>query len=130
MLAKIIVHGKDRADALDKLTRALAGTEIAGLETNRDFLLGICETDTFMKARVDTGWLDRMKPPALGWRRVRPADELTLALAALQAIAERGKLADARAARSQDPYSPCVQDRRLAADRPGPSGYFSGRHHR
>ena len=106
MLAKIIVHGKDRADALDKLTRALAGTEIAGLETNRDFLLGICETDIFKTAKVDTGWLDRMKPPPLGWRRVRPADELTLALATLHVMAERGKLADCRAARSQDPHSP------------------------
>ncbi|MEX2311952.1 MAG: biotin/lipoyl-containing protein, partial [Rhodospirillales bacterium] len=106
MLAKIIVHGKDRAEALDKLTQALSDTEIAGLETNRDFLLGICETDTFKKAKVDTGWLDRMKPPPLGWRRVRPADELTLALAALHVIGERGKLAQCRAAGSADPYSP------------------------
>ena len=106
MIAKIIVHGADRADALSKLQTALGGTQIAGLETNLDFLLGISAHEKFQNARIDTGWLDRMKPPALGWRRVYPADERALALAALHVIRARGHAACRRAARSADPFSP------------------------
>jgi len=106
MIAKIIVHGADRAEALAKLEAALATTEIAGLETNLDFLLGIAATEKFQMAKIDTGWLDRMKPPALGWRRVHPADERALAVAALTVIAERGAAAQRRAENSGDPHSP------------------------
>ncbi|MEQ8321306.1 MAG: acetyl/propionyl/methylcrotonyl-CoA carboxylase subunit alpha [Rhodospirillales bacterium] len=106
MIAKIIVHGTDRPDALQKLQAALAGTQIAGLETNLDFLLGISADDKFVKAKVDTGWLDRMKPPELGWRRVHPADRSALAIAALAVIRERGAAACRRAEGSGDPYSP------------------------
>ncbi len=106
MIAKIIVHGADRADALSKLQAALSKTHIAGLETNLDFLLGISADETFVNARVDTGWLDRMKPPPLGWRRVVPADETSLAIAALSVIRERGIAACRRAERSGDPFSP------------------------
>jgi len=106
MIAKIIVHGADRAEALSKLQTALGGTRIAGLETNLDFLLGISADDKFVKARIDTGWLDRMKPPKAGWRRVHKADSRALALAALSVICERGRAACRRAARSGDPYSP------------------------
>jgi len=106
MIAKIIVHGTDRADALSKLQTALGGTQIAGLETNLDFLLGISADAKFVKAKVDTGWLDRMKPPKQGWRRVRKADATALALAALSVIRERGTAACRRAARSGDPFSP------------------------
>ncbi len=106
MIAKIIVHGTDRADALTKLQAALSRTEIAGCETNLDFLLGISADEKFVKAKIDTGWLDRMKPPPLGWRRVRPASETSLAIAALAVIRERGIAACQRAERSGDPYSP------------------------
>ncbi len=106
MIAKIIVHGADRDDALSKLQAALSKTHIAGIETNLDFLLGVSSDETFVKAKVDTGWLDRMKPPSLGWRRVTPADETSLAIAALAVINERGVAAQARAARSGDPHSP------------------------
>jgi 3-methylcrotonyl-CoA carboxylase alpha subunit len=106
MIAKIIVHGADRATALNKLQAALSGTQIAGLETNLDFLLGITEDEKFRNAKVDTGWLDRTKPPARGWRRVHPANEASLALAALHVIKARGVAACVRAARSGDPFSP------------------------
>lgn len=38
MLAKVIAHGTDRADALDKLADALAATRIDGIETNLGLL--------------------------------------------------------------------------------------------
>lgn len=106
MIAKIIVHAADRATALDKLQAALSATRIGGLETNRDFLLGITESGPFRKGQIDTGWLDRIKAPKEGWRRVCPADTDALVMATLHVIAERGRAACRRAARSGDPYSP------------------------
>ncbi|MGJ3261448.1 MAG: acetyl/propionyl/methylcrotonyl-CoA carboxylase subunit alpha [Rhodospirillales bacterium] len=106
MIAKIVVHGADRDDALGKLSAALAQTRIAGCETNLDFLLGVSADDKFVRAKIDTGWLDRLKPPPLGWRRVMPADRTSLAIAALAVIRERGHAASLRAERSGDPYSP------------------------
>lgn len=106
MIAKIIVHGVDRADALGKLQRALVATEIAGLETNLDFLLGITETPQFQKPKIDTSWLDRLKPPKAGWRRVQMATPEIIAIAALHEIAKRGHAACLRAAKSEDSFSP------------------------
>ena len=106
MIAKIIVHGEDRVDALAKLQRALIATEIAGLETNLDFLLGISETPQFQKPKIDTSWLDRLKAPKGGWRRVQKATLEAIAIAALHEIAKRGYAACMRAAKSDDSFSP------------------------
>ncbi len=38
MLGKLIVHGATRAQAMDRLVAALAGTQVLGLPTNRAFL--------------------------------------------------------------------------------------------
>jgi acetyl/propionyl-CoA carboxylase alpha subunit len=38
MIAKLVAHGTDRTEALDRLAAALASTEVAGIETNLSFL--------------------------------------------------------------------------------------------
>ncbi|MDA8637609.1 acetyl/propionyl/methylcrotonyl-CoA carboxylase subunit alpha [Rhodospirillales bacterium] len=106
MLAKIVVHGPDRDAALATLHRALADTEIAGVETNLDFLLGVSQTKHFSKANIDTGWLDKAKAPKGGWSRARAADDIGLVQAAMHVLRERGLAACARAAISQDRFSP------------------------
>lgn len=106
MLAKIIVHGPDRNTALSTLHRALVDTEIAGVETNLDFLLGISQTKQFIKAKIDTGWLDKIKTPKSGWSRARPADDMAFIQAAMFILRERGLAACERAAASEDQFSP------------------------
>jgi urea carboxylase len=59
MLAKIIVHGKDRADALAKLDAALAGSAVSGIETNLEYLRGIVAGDVFRAGKMTTGYLAR-----------------------------------------------------------------------
>ncbi|CAA7616637.1 urea carboxylase [Magnetospirillum sp. UT-4] len=54
MLAKIIVTGADRADALDRLRRALADTHVYGIETNLDYLSAIAASDMLAAGRVST----------------------------------------------------------------------------
>lgn len=66
-LAKIIVHGKDRNDALKKLRQALNETAISGCITNIDYLRSIANSQMFETAKVATKVLDSYdyKPTAL-----------------------------------------------------------------
>jgi len=57
MIAKLIVHGDDRAAALAKLARALADTRIAGLETNLDYLRQLAADPVFAAGTQTTAYL-------------------------------------------------------------------------
>ncbi len=57
MLAKIIVHGEDRAAALTKLRDALRECEIAGIETNLEYLRQVCDDPVFASGGVTTSYL-------------------------------------------------------------------------
>jgi 3-methylcrotonyl-CoA carboxylase alpha subunit len=59
MIAKLIVHGEDRAQALARLDAALAETRIVGLATNVQFLRRVLGTDSFARARLDTALITR-----------------------------------------------------------------------
>ncbi|MEM9523019.1 MAG: biotin carboxylase N-terminal domain-containing protein [Pseudomonadota bacterium] len=83
MIAKLIVHGPTRRAALNRLERALAGTQVAGTVTNLAFLRALARHEDFAHGGVDTGLIDRevaalSTPPA-------PCSR-TLALAALGAM--------------------------------------------
>jgi urea carboxylase len=58
MLAKLIVHGADRADALSRLAHALARTRLSGIATNLDYLRQIVNDPEFQAGRVSTRFLD------------------------------------------------------------------------
>ncbi|RYY74861.1 MAG: urea carboxylase [Gammaproteobacteria bacterium] len=58
MLAKIIVHGEDRDDALQKLSNALAGTEIYGIETNLSYLRTLLKDETLLQGKMTTRYLN------------------------------------------------------------------------
>jgi propionyl-CoA carboxylase alpha chain len=65
MLAKVIAHGRTRADAARRLARALRDAEIHGLTTNRDLLVAILREPDFLAGATDTGYLTRHEPAAL-----------------------------------------------------------------
>lgn len=54
LLAKLIVKGRDRAEALSNLRLALEATSLYGIETNLDYLAAIAATDMFSEAKVST----------------------------------------------------------------------------
>ena len=66
MLAKVIAHGRTRADAARRLARALQTAEIHGVTTNRDLLVAILREPDFLAGATDTGYLTRHEPAALG----------------------------------------------------------------
>jgi 3-methylcrotonyl-CoA carboxylase alpha subunit len=59
MIAKVIAHGPDRDQALDRLAQALAGTVVAGPKTNVAFLKALCEAEGFRSGPFDTGFIER-----------------------------------------------------------------------
>ena len=59
MIAKLIVHGSTREEALARLDAALAQVQIVGVSTNVQFLRGILATESFSKANLDTALIER-----------------------------------------------------------------------
>jgi len=57
LLAKLIVHGGDRPDALRRLNTALSRCHIRGVECNLGLHSALLETDDFHQGGVHTGWL-------------------------------------------------------------------------
>ena len=65
MLAKVIAHGRTRADAARRLARALDRAEIHGVTTNRGLLVAILREPDFLAGGTDTGYLTRHDPAVL-----------------------------------------------------------------
>jgi 3-methylcrotonyl-CoA carboxylase alpha subunit len=59
MIAKVIATAETRALAIARLSQALREFDIAGIRTNRAFLLQIVESDAFRDGAIDTAYLDR-----------------------------------------------------------------------
>jgi acetyl/propionyl-CoA carboxylase alpha subunit len=74
MLAKIIAHGRDRAEALDRLTAALDRTVILGLTTNLRFLRWLVREPAIRDGAARTDTLERIWPPDDWDRRARIPD--------------------------------------------------------
>jgi acetyl-CoA carboxylase biotin carboxylase subunit len=59
MLGKLIASGRDRRQAIARLSRALSEYDVVGIKTSLPFFQALtCDPD-FLEARFDTGWLDR-----------------------------------------------------------------------
>ena len=117
MIAKLIVHGDDRQQALARLDAALAQTRIVGLATNVQFLRRVLATDSFAQARLDTALITREHARLFEHPGVSPE----LALAAASAHAWLDDL-DAQASRGcawvdpwarRDGFQPHGQSRRV-----------------
>jgi propionyl-CoA carboxylase alpha chain len=81
MLAKVIAHGRTRADAARRLARVLEKAEIHGVTTNRDLLVAILREPGFLAGATDTGYLTRHDPAALAASAVKATATHALAAA-------------------------------------------------
>ncbi|CAN7241927.1 acetyl/propionyl/methylcrotonyl-CoA carboxylase subunit alpha [Variovorax sp. LjRoot290] len=97
MIAKLIVHGATREEALARLDAALAQTHIVGVATNVQFLRGILCTDSFAHAKLDTALIERERAVLFD------QEALGLPLAAAASIAHT--LLEEGASASTDPFS-------------------------
>ena len=97
MIAKLIVWGETRQQALAKLDAALAATHIVGLQTNVQFLRHVLASDSFAQARLDTALIPRER--AQLFQQDRLGRDMAVAAAVAQTV-----LAE-RAAETSDPFS-------------------------
>ena len=97
MVAKLIVVGADRAQALARLDAALAQTHIVGLHTNVQFLRYVARSPSFVDANLDTALIPREE--AVLFRQ----EPVGLAVAVAASVAER--LIAERRLEQADPFS-------------------------
>ena len=97
MVAKLIVHGATRAEALAKLDAALAATRIVGLATNVQFLRHVVRSDAFATAKLDTALIPREAANLFGQDKV--GRDLAVAAAVAQTLVHE------KAGEGKDPFS-------------------------
>ncbi len=97
MVAKLIVHGDTREQALARLDEALAQTHIVGLATNVQFLRRVARTDSFARANLDTALIPREQAVLFH------QESVGLPLAAAAAVAQA--VLNERASEGVDPFS-------------------------
>ena len=59
MIAKIIVHGKDRNESIAKMKSSIAELVVDGIKTNADFILKILEDEDFKNNNYDTSFISK-----------------------------------------------------------------------
>ncbi len=66
MISKLAVHGRNRAEAIDRMRRALMEYEVGGIKTTLPFFREIMEDEEFIAGNLDTGFIanfnERNKP--------------------------------------------------------------------
>jgi 3-methylcrotonyl-CoA carboxylase alpha subunit len=97
MIAKLIVWGENRAQALARLDAALRDTHLVGLHNNVAFLRRVAATHAFATADLDTALIERERAVLFGQPPLAPE------LAAAGVVARL--LADERAAEGADPWT-------------------------
>jgi 3-methylcrotonyl-CoA carboxylase alpha subunit len=97
MIAKLIVHGGTREQALARLDEALAQTHIVGLSTNVQFLRHVVRSPSFAQANLDTALIPREEAVLFN------QEPVGLPLAVASAVAQA--LIQEQAAEDADPFS-------------------------
>jgi acetyl-CoA/propionyl-CoA carboxylase biotin carboxyl carrier protein len=95
MLAKVIVRGGDRSQAISRLVEALRSTEILGVTTNVGFLRRLLDDEDVRSGDIDTGLIERRAPTLVAG----PAGEEIVVVAGLLEAQPHGTAPD-------DPWRP------------------------
>lgn len=97
MVAKLIIWGADRAQALARLEAALRDTHIVGLNTNVAFLRRVVQSKAFSQADLDTALIERERETLFGPSKL-PLEVAAAGVAALTLHSEA-------ALQGSDPWS-------------------------
>ena len=91
MIAKLIVWGATREQALVRMEQALAETQIVGVHTNVNFLSRLIADESFARADLDTGLIDRRRETLLPPTKLSADHVLACAVAAILSEASAEK---------------------------------------
>jgi propionyl-CoA carboxylase alpha chain len=84
MIAKLIVHGKDRADAIAKMREALNGFVLRGISSNIPFQSALLADPDFQSGDFNTGFIAQHYPHGFVAEDVKHGDPLFLVALAAQ----------------------------------------------
>ncbi len=90
LLAKLIVHGRTREEAVARMRRALLELVIDGVETSRDFHLRVMDDDDFQRGAIEIQWLERRLPSLTALQPPEHSVRAAAIAAALFAERDRG----------------------------------------
>jgi acetyl-CoA carboxylase biotin carboxylase subunit len=112
MLAKLIVWGADRRQAVTRMRRALVDLIVLGVETSRDFHIRVMDDDEFRRGEIDIQWLERRLASILERRAADETVQVAAIAAALLAERDRGArtVSVASAAASASPTAELAPD--------------------
>ncbi|CAG8560352.1 3132_t:CDS:10 [Diversispora eburnea] len=102
MIAKLVVKGENRTEALKILKKALDEYEVVGLNTNIEFLKSVVSHPVFIQGEVETGFIDDHKEELFAPKPEIPPQ--ILVQAALSIILNEYR--ESFKSNSEDPYSP------------------------
>ena len=60
MIGKIIVHGCDRKEAIEKMKMALDELVVGGIETNANFQYSLMNNPTYVEGNANTGFIEEL----------------------------------------------------------------------
>ncbi|WP_422015504.1 acetyl/propionyl/methylcrotonyl-CoA carboxylase subunit alpha [Reyranella sp.] len=104
MIAKVIVHDRDRTSALRRMAALMGETEVVGVTTNSVLLKALCSHPAFVGGEVDTGFIERHRGTLFA--KPAPAGDRAFAVATLARLLE---WEDAATPAAGDPWSPWNQ---------------------
>ena len=104
MIAKLIVWGENRAQALTRMRQALAQYRIVGVANNVEFLGKLVDSPAFRQADLDTGLIERESAFLFGGAE-EPPPAAWFAVSCAERLAEARRMQES-ARRAPDPTSP------------------------
>jgi len=81
MIAKLIVHGKDRSEAISRMIRAIDDYKIIGVETTLGFCKFVMQHNAFVSGNFDTHFINKHYKPEM----LNPGNENEAEIAAVVA---------------------------------------------
>ena len=82
MIGKVIVHGRDRDDAIERLKRALTEMRLVGILTCAPLLRAVLDDEAFRRGDTDTGYLERFVADS-DWQALPDINDLPAELPAV-----------------------------------------------
>lgn len=89
MISKLAVFGKNRAEAIDRLRRALQEYEVGGIKTTIPFFQKIVEDEVFIAGNLDTGFIEKFNERQKS-KDAEESDEASRDLALIAAVLANG----------------------------------------
>ncbi|CAJ0824619.1 16944_t:CDS:10 [Entrophospora sp. SA101] len=106
MIAKLVVKGHDRTDALRILRKALDEYQVVGLNTNIEFLKRVVSHEAFINGEVETGFISEHETELFENRLEIPSNYDIIQASSLIIFNGLEELKNYNTLNLQDPFSP------------------------